>query len=449
MTPARRRRPPPRYLEPAAERRSRAAMTRWQSDRLREQVRHAAAHSPFYRRKLKEAGVSPARIRGLRDLPALPFTTKDELKANQAAMPPWGDVLAVPFDDVLRIHLTSATTGRPLAFLDTAEDWRGFYHSYARSLYAFGVRPSDMVMAAFSYGPWIGYWSGFYAAEDLGCLVFPAGGLSTEQRIDALQAYPITVLGCTPSYALFLAEQAARRGVDLAKDTRVRITWHTGEPGASIPATRARIEAAFGAAAYDLPGLTEIAAWGFECEARSGLVHVHEDYCYPEVVDEHDRPVDPGQRGELVFTSLYRKAMPLLRYRTRDLVQLADRACPCGRTLVAFEGGVLARVDDMKKVRGIIVYPRRIEELVRPYPAVDEFQIVFRRREGLDEILVRVDPSPSLSLTERDGLRGALEESLRTGLGLGASVEITEPGALPRWDHKARRVVDERTEVPF
>ena len=437
-----------RYLEPEIERRSRAVMTRWQSQRLREQVRHAAAHSPFYRRKLKAAGVKPT-LRALEDLRALPFTTKDELKENQAAKPPWGDVLAVPLAEVLRVHLTSATTGRPLAFLDTREDWHGFYHSYARSLYAYGVRKSDMVMAAFSYGPWIGYWSGFYAAQDLGCLVFPVGGLSTDQRMDALLNYPITVLGCTPSYALFLAEHAAKRGIDLAKDTKIRITWHTGEPGASIPATKARIEAAFGARAYDLPGLTEIAAWGFECDARAGLTHVHEDYCYPEVLDEQDRPVGPGGRGELVFTSLYRKAMPLIRYRTRDIVQVADRRCPCGRTLIAFEGGVLARLDDMKKVRGIIVYPRRIEELVRPHAAVDEFQIVFRRHAGLDEIVVRIDPSPSLSLAERTGLRARLEESLRTGLGLRATVEITEPGTLPRWDHKAKRVRDERTEVPF
>ena len=439
-----------RYLEPEIERRSRAAMTRWQSERLRAQVRHAAAHSPFYRRKFRAAGVSPARIRTLDDLRNLPFTTKDELKENQAAAPPWGDVLAVPLAEVLRVHLTSATTGRPLAFLDTREDWYGFYHSYARSLYAYGVRKADMVMAAFSYGPWIGYWSGFYAAQDLGCLVFPVGGLSTDQRLDALLTYPITVLGCTPSYALFLAEHAAKKGVDLAKDTRIRITWHTGEPGAAIPATKARIEAAFGAEAYDLPGLTEIAAWGFECDARAGLTHVHEDYCYPEVLDEQDRPVGPGGRGELVFTSLYRKAMPLIRYRTRDIVQVADRTCPCGRTLIAFEGGVHARLEgDKKKVRGIIVYPRRIEELVRPHAAVDEFQVVFRRHEGLDDILVRIDPSASLSLAERDGLRARLADDLRTGLGIRVTVEMAEPGALPRWDHKARRVSDERTEVPF
>src|SRR5213078_3666800 len=205
-----------RYLEPRLERSSRAEMTRLQTRRLRAEVQHAYARSPFYRRKLKAASITPAAIRTLDDLRRLPFTTKDELKDNQAATPPWGDVLAVPFADVLRVHLTSATTGRPLAFLDTREDWYGFYHSYARSLYAYGVRKSDMVMAAFSYGPWIGYWSGFYAAQDL---------------------------GCTPSYALFLAETAAKKGIDLATQTRVRITWHTGEPGASIPATKAKIEA--------------------------------------------------------------------------------------------------------------------------------------------------------------------------------------------------------------
>src|SRR5439155_1685154 len=275
-----------RYLEPRRERASRGEMRRLQARLLRAEVRHAYAHSPFYRRKLKAAGVTPDAVRTLDDLCTLPFTTKDELKENQAANPPWGDVLAVPFADVLRVHMTSATTGRPLAVLDTREDWYGFYHSYARSLYAYGVRKCDVVMAAFSYGPWIGYWSGFYAAQDLGCLVFPVGGLTTDARIDALLAYPITVLGCTPSYALFLAE--------------------------------------------------------------------------------------------VVFPSLYRKAMPLLRYRTRDLVQVAERTCPCGRTLLAFEGGVLARLDDMKKIRGVIVYPRRVEELVRPHSGVDEFQIVFR-----------------------------------------------------------------------
>ena len=437
------------YLEPEIETASRDTLARLQLDRLRLQIQHAYRGSPFYRRKLDAAGVKPGDVTTLAELARLPFTTKDELKQSQADHPLWGDFLAVPFEDCLRVHMTSATTGRPLAFLDTKEDWYGFYHSYARSLYAFGVRKSDAVMAAFSYGPWIGFWSGFFAAQDLGCLVFPVGGFSTEQRLDALLTYPITALGCTPSYALFLAEQAAKKGVDLAKQTKLRLTWHTGEPGASIPATKAKIQAAFGARVYDLPGLTEIAAWGFECPDGEGLTHIHEDYVYPEILDEQDQPVPPGGTGELVFTSLYRKAMPLLRYRTRDVVKLADRRCGCGRTLVALDGGVLARLDDMKKVRGIIVYPRRIEELVRPHAGVDEFQIVFRRVGGLDDILVRIDPAPALSTTERAGLVSSLEAALRMGLGIRVSVETTEPGALPRWDHKAKRVRDERTEVPF
>src|SRR5881409_4191461 len=160
-------------------------------------------------------------------------------------------------------------------------------------------------------------------------------------------------------------------------------------------------------------------------------------------------PICPGGRGELVLTSLYRKAMPLLRYRTRDVVQVAERTCPCGRTLIAFEGGVLGRLDDMKKVRGVVVYPRRVEELVRPHDGVDEFQIVFRRHEGLDDILIRIDPSPSLSRAECQGLTARLADDLRIGLGIRVTVEVGEPGSLPRWDHKARRVKDERTEVPF
>ena len=335
-------------------------------------------------------------------------------------------------------------------YLDTKEDWEGFYRSYARGLYGMGIRKSDMVMCAFSYGPWIGFWSGFFAAQELGCLMFPAGGLTTEQRIDALLTYPITVLGSTPSYALYMAEEAKKRGIDLAKQSKIRITWHTGEPGASIPATKEKIEQAFGAKCYDLPGLTEIAAWGFSCTAHSGLVHVHEDYCYPEVLElETDQPIGPGGRGELVFTSLYRKAMPLIRYRTRDVVKVADGACPCGRTLFSVEGGVLGRLDDMKKIRGVIVYPRRIEEIVRTFPEMSEFMAVLRREKGLDEILIQIDPSPEISRERHPDLVQRMESQLRIGLGIRVGVEIVRPGSLPRWDHKAKRFRDEREEVPF
>jgi phenylacetate-CoA ligase len=201
---------------------------------------------------------------------------------------------------------------------------------------------------------------------------------------------------------------------------------------------------------FDLPGLTEIAAWGFECDAQVGNVHVHEDYVYPEVLDlETGEPVGPGERGELVFTSLYRKAMPLLRYRTRDVVERAAEPCPCGRTLLALKGGVIGRLDDMKKVRGVIVYPSRVEELVRQHDGIDEFRIIFRRLEGLDDILVRLDPAPGLSAGAGHELRQVVAGTLQVGLGIRTSVEIVECGSLPRWDHKARRIEDQRTEVPF
>ena len=439
-----------RYFDPEIETASREEMRRIQEPRFLEMVRYTYERSPFYRRKLDEAGVRPGDIRSLDDIGKLPFTTKDELKADQAQHPPWGTNLTVPLEECLRVHSTSARTGRPLMVLDTPEDCAGFCRSYARGLYGMGIRKSDMLMAAFSYGPWIGFWSGFYAAQEIGCLMFPAGGMTTEQRIDALLTYPITVLGSTPSYGLYMAEEAKKRGVDLATQSKVRITWHTGEPGASIPATKEKLEAAFGAKAFDLPGLTEIAAWGFSCTAHSGLVHVHEDYCYPEILDlESGEPTRPGQLGELIFTTLYRKAMPLLRYRTRDIVKVADRPCPCGRTLFSVEGGVLGRLDDMKKIRGVIVYPRRVEEIVRTFPEMEEFQMVIRRVKGLDDLIVKVDPSPSLRREEYADLAARMASKLRIGLGIRAEVEVVPPGSLPRWDHKAKRLVDERQEVPF
>jgi phenylacetate-CoA ligase len=440
----------PEYLDAPVECAPPAERRQAQGVALQRQVAHAHANSPFYRRKLDAAGLRPEAVQSVGDLARLPFTTKDELKTSQEERPPWGDFLAVPLEACLRVHQTSATTGRPVVMLDTAQDWDKLVGIYARSLYAYGVRRGDMAMPAFSFGPWIGFWLGFYALQRLGCLVFPSGGMSTEQRTDALLDYPITVWGSTPSYALFVAERAAKRGIDLARQARVRITWHTGEPGANIQATKARIEAAFGARCYDLPGLTEIAPWGFECGGRPGAVHIHEDFALAEVLDpEMDRPVAPGEQGELVLTRLTHRAMPLLRYRTRDLVRLLEGPCPCGRTFMALDGGVLGRLDDMKKVRGVIVYPRRVEEIVRAHADVEEFFIVLRRVDGLDELLVRLDPSPDLARERRTDLRERVAKDLHVGLGIRATVEVSEPGALPRWDHKAKRLRDERTEVPF
>ncbi|MBI3092613.1 MAG: phenylacetate--CoA ligase family protein [Candidatus Tectomicrobia bacterium] len=434
------------YLHPDVETLPRQERRRSQAAAFARQLAAVAASSPFYQRKFAAVGIHPSRL-PLERLTDLPFTTKDELKADQEVHAPWGEFLAAPLTACVRLHQTSATTGRPLLILESRRDWQDLSRIYARALYAMGVRSTDMVLPAFSFGPWVGFWGGVFAIQELGALFFPSGGMSTEQRIDTLLSYPITVLGCTPSYGLHLAEAAAKRGIDLATRSRLRLSWHTGEPGASIPTTRALLARRLGTRVFDLPGLTEIAPWGFSCAAESGQVHLHEDVIYAEVLDvESERPVGPGERGELILTHLRREAMPFIRYRTRDLVEVARRPCPCGRTFLSFQGGVLGRLDDLKKIRGVLISPAHIEEVVRGAPAVSEFEIVLRRLQGLDDILVRLE-APEQAL--REGLLTELAANLRLRLGLRVTVEAAPSGSLRRWDHKARRLRDERQEVPF
>ncbi len=439
-----------RFYDPEIETASKDALRKMQAKKLKAIVRHAWKHSPFYRRKFEEANLTPDKIRSREDISRLPFITKEDLRKSQEAHPPWGDILTIKPEECQRVHLTSGTTGKPLKILDTVEDWSKFCHIYARNLYAYGIRKTDMVMPAFSFGPWIGFWAGYYACQEIGCLLFASGGMKTEQRVDALLTYPITVLGCTPSYALHLADLASKSGINLSQQAKIRISWHTGEAGAAIPGVKKKIEEAYGCKCFDFLGSTEIGPWGFNCEFQSGLTHVNEDWAYPEVLDlVTDEPVGPGQRGELVLTNLERKANPFLRYRSRDIVQVADRKCPCGRTLFALEGSVLGRLDDMKKVRGIIVYPSKIEEIVRGFKEVEEFQAVFKRIHDLDEVLIKIDPVPELDRGAYASLQEKMGKALQIGLGIRTLVEILKCGSLPKWDHKAKRVVDERKDVLF
>lgn len=439
-----------RCFDPEIETASRDELTRLKETKLRTIVKHAWEKSPFYRKKFEEQNLTPDTVKSVEDLARLPFLTKEDLRKDQEAFPPWGSMLTMSHEECQRIHMTSGTTGKPIKILDTAEDWAKFCHIYARMLYAYGIRKHDMVMPTFSFGPWIGFWAGYYACQEIGCLLFPSGGMKTDQRIDALLTYPITVIGCTPSYAIHMANLARKEGKDLSKMAQIRITWHTGEPGAVIPGVKDKIEDSYGCKAFDFLGSTEIGPWGYNCEFQSGVTHVNEDWAIPEVLDlKTDEPVGPGGTGELVLTNLERRAMPFLRYRTRDIVQVADRSCPCGRTLFALEGSVLGRLDDMKKVRGVIVYPSKIEEIVREFDEVDEFQILFKRVNDLDEIVVRIDPVPDLDRSARGDFKEKMAKALQMGLGIRASVEVLEQGTLPRWDHKAKRTVDERKDIPF
>lgn len=376
------------------------------------------------------------RLRGTASFEDLPFSTKPELVEDQYQNPPYGTNLTYPVDQYVRIHQTSGTTGKPLYWLDTQESWDWWLRCWENVYRGAGVRVGDRVYVAFSFGPFIGFWTAFESAQRMGVTVLSSGGQSTEQRLHAIAALQPTVLVCTPTYALRLAEVARQQGMDLAQSS-IRVTIHAGEPGASIPATRQRIQEAFGARTYDHAGMTEMGAYGFECETQSG-VHINEDQFIAEVIDpETLRPVEPGLPGELILTNLGRIGMPLIRYRTRDLVVLSRDACPCGHPSARLIGGILGRSDDMITVRGINVFPTAIENIVRRHSQIIEFAIeVFRHRE-MHELALKVeieDCAHAAAVIER------LRKELATDLQIRAAIEQVSTGVLPRFELKARRL---------
>ena len=390
--------------------------------------------NPFLTAKWRAAGLDdPRDLRRWEDFARLPFTTKDELQADQAAHPPFGTNLTYPLDRYVRVHQTSGTTGAPLRWLDTEESWTWWIRCWAFVLRAAGLGPGDRVFVPFSFGLFVGFWAGFEGARAIGALAIPGGGQDSAQRLAAIDALGVTALCCTPSYALHLAEQARERGIDLPA-LGVRTLVHAGEPGASIPAVRARIEAAWGGRAYDHAGMTEMGAVSFECVAQAGL-HVNESEFVAEVVD----PVSgrPAREGELVLSNLGRTGSPVLRYRTGDRVRVAEAPCACGRTFLRLDGGILGRVDDMLTVRGVNVFPSALEGIVRRFPAVDEFLIEVYRREEMDEVRLLLEVGGG----DGDGCATAVREAVRVHLGIRVETAPVARGTLPRWELKARRLV--------
>ena len=400
--------------------------------RVQELARTVFPANPFVRAKWEAAG-----LRSVDDLPGwddwrrLPFTLKDELVADQAAHPPFGSNLTFPLDRYVRVHQTSGTTGAPLRWLDTQESWDWWARCWGTVLRGAGVRPGDRVFFPFSFGLFIGFWAGFEGARAIGALAIPGGGQDSVARLAAMEALGATVLVCTPSYALHLVEVARERGVDLTK-TAVRTTVHAGEPGAGMSAVRARIETGWGARAYDHAGMTEVGAYGFECVEQAGL-HVNESEFIPEVLDAATG--EPADAGELVLTNLGRAGSPLIRYRTGDRVRIGREPCACGRGFLRLEGGILGRVDDMLIVRGVNVFPSAIENIVRSFPGVEEFQIEVYARGALEEVRLLIEPSGS------DPSPRAVQERLRADLGIRVEVVTVPPRTLPRYELKARRLV--------
>ncbi len=396
-------------------------------DRRRAQWSRLAAKLPelqrdnaFYRAKLPKAA---------RELRELPFTTKAELSEDQAAHPPFGTNLTYPLERYVRLHQTSGTTGRPLRLLDTPESWAWWRECWQPVYRAAEVTARDRIFFAFSFGPFVGFWSAFAGAERLGALCLTGGAMTTTERVAAILATDATVLMSTPTYALRLAEAAREEGIDLARSA-LRVSIHAGEPGASIRATRERIEKELGVQTFDHTGATEVGAHGFSCSARDG-VHINESEFIVEVLDARSGEARDEGDGELVLTNLGRWGMPVIRYRTGDRVSAVRGSCSCGRTLVKLAGGIAGRIDDMVTVRGVNVFPSAIEAIVRRFGEVGEYRVDLARVREMDELRCTVEAPAEVALR--------VGETIHRELGIRCVVEAVAPGTLPRFEMKANR----------
>lgn len=414
-----------------------------QFDRLRDLLRAIGRDNKFYSAKYEAAG-APSKVARLHDFyERFPFTTKEELVIDQAANPPYGTNLTFPLERYTRCHQTSGTSGAPLRWLDTPESWDGMIEQWANVLRVSGIAPADNLFFAFSFGPFLGFWLAFEAGLRLGCRCLAGGGMSSATRARAVIDLGATVLCCTPTYSIHLAEVAGKEKIDLSL-SQVKTILVAGEPGGSIPAVRDHIVSLWpGSRVVDHHGMTEVGPVSFECPARPGVLHVMETAFLPEVVDPATGAhVHTGDPGELVLTTLNRTGSPLLRYRTGDLVKASlDGICQCGRSELALEGGILGRVDDMVVVRGVNVFPGAVDQIIRSQTGVAEYEVKVSRAQALSELSVRVEPRPGSE--NPDALAHDLEIAFESALSLRVPVTAVPPGTLPRFEMKAQRWVRE------
>jgi phenylacetate-CoA ligase len=409
---------------------NRDALAALQLDKLNRLLASVAVENAFYRKKLSGF---PAKLESLDQLPSLPQTTKDELQPASGD-DPFAANRTHDVERYVRCHQTSGTRGRPLVVLDTAEDWRWWARCWQYVLDAAEITERDRALLAFSFGPFVGFWSAFDALTARGVLVLPGGGMTSLSRLETIRQAGVTTLLCTPSYALRLAEVAAEHSLNLAESTVEKIIV-AGEPGGSVPATRERIEAVWNARVIDHAGATEVGPWGFADAAGRGL-HVNEAEFVAEFVSvETGRPAEAGELSELILTALGRMGAPVIRYRTADLVRPVWQGDgPC--RFVLLDGGVLGRSDDMVIVRGMNIYPTAIEQIMHSFPEVVEYRVTARRQGALDELVVEVE----------DHLQqpARIADELQLKLGLKVDVRCVTAMSLPRFEGKGQRFIDER-----
>ena len=428
------------YWNPTMETMPREQLRALQDERLRDVVRRVYEHVPFYRNKMQQLGITPNDIHGVEDLHLLPFTEKKDLRNNY----PFG-LFAVPQSEIVRIHASSGTTGKPSVAGYTSGDIDRWAELMARAMYCANVGKNDIVQVAYGYGLFTGGLGAHYGAERVGASVIPMSGGNTVRQLMLMEDFGSTALCCTPSYALNLADAMEREGITLD-----RIRLKSGIFGAE-PWTedmRRRIEEKMGIDALNVYGLSEVMGPGvaMECMAKNGM-HIWEDHFLPEVIGPDGQSLPYGEQGDLTFTTLTKHGMPLIRYRTHDLCTLTDEPCPCGRTHVRM-GRVMGRTDDMLIIRGVNVFPSQIESVLVGQPGIGpHFEIVVTREHFTDHLQVKVelvDASLLEKYSELEKVRDRIRAQLRTVLQLDVEVTLVSPNTLKRFEGKAKRVTDLR-----
>ena len=426
------------YWQPKFELMDRAELEDLQLRRLRSTLDNVYRNVPFYHQKMKEAGLHPQDITSLDDLKKLPVTKKAALRDNY----PFG-LFAVPKEDVVRVHASSGTTGKPTVIGYTAKDIETWADMMARAFVMAGVTKGDIFQNAANYGFFTGGLGIHFGIERMGAMAVPSGVGNTERQLEIMRDFGVTVLHCTPSYALYLAETAKAMGI--VDELKLRIGCFGAEPWSDE--ARRELEEALRVKAYDSYGLSEMFGPGvaFECQEQNGL-HIWEDHFLPEIVDREGEPCAPGESGELVLTSLSKEAMPLIRYHTGDITYLLEGGC--GRTSRKLHR-FLGRADDMLIVRGICVFPSEIEDVLVSIPEIGNyFQVIIDRpRHGLDELTIQVelkDEAFTGELRDLASIRKKVEKKLKSVLQVRSQIDLVEKGTLPRTEGKAKKVIDKR-----
>jgi phenylacetate-CoA ligase len=412
-----------------------------QTERLRETVQRIYHNVPCYRKKMQEENLVPDDIRSLEDLAKLPFTVKQDLRDNY----PFG-MFTVPMSEIVRIHASSGTTGKPTVVGYTRKDLTNWAEMVSRALCMGGVHRNDIVQVAYGYGLFTGGLGLHYGCENLGASVIPISGGNTRKQLQLMQDFGTTVLACTPSYSLYLAEAMNEAGIK-KEELKLRVGIFGAEPWTEN--MRHEIEEKLGIKAIDIYGLSEIMGPGVscECECQCGM-HINEDHFLPEIIDpETLQPVMPGEVGELVFTTITKEGIPLIRYRTRDLTRLIDEKCECGRTLVRMEK-CKGRSDDMLIIRGVNVFPSQVESVLLGMSETEPHYLLIVEREGnLDTLNVMVEVQEQFfsdEIKKLETLRKKITANLESTLGISVNVKLVEPKTIERSAGKAKRVIDNR-----